>query len=152
MTEEEKRKKKQKIEENRAKKITGEAGQEGDEGENSQSSINIISSNNDHDNSDSNNNESEGNDVPVSLPTPVTSAPPLPAKPQAVVVGVIREGDSLPHKVRLDSNTRSTILISGGNECACGCSCVSWVSLSMLSPYFVPIKFSQAFLYCIMNI
>lgn len=102
MTEEEKRKKKQKIEENRAKKITGEVGQEGDEGENSQSSNsnNNMSSNNDNDNnSDSNNNESEGNDAPVSLPTPITSASPLPAKPQAVVVGVIREGDSLPLKV-----------------------------------------------------
>ncbi|XP_045130825.1 nuclear hormone receptor HR96-like [Portunus trituberculatus] len=94
MTDEEKKKKKQKIEENRARKM-GEVGHEDDDcddgGGNSQHS-------NNNSNDDNNNDNDGSNDVPVSLP-PTSSAMASLTKPQAVVVGVIREGDSLPSKV-----------------------------------------------------
>uniref|UniRef100_A0A0P4WMZ4 Nuclear receptor domain-containing protein n=1 Tax=Scylla olivacea TaxID=85551 RepID=A0A0P4WMZ4_SCYOL len=94
MTDEEKKKKKQKIEENRARKM-GEVGHEDDDcddgGGNSQHSNN--------NSNDNNNNDNDGsNDAPVSLP-PSSSAMASLTKPQAVVMGVIRDGDSLPPKV-----------------------------------------------------
>lgn len=102
MTDEEKKKKKQKIEENRARKL-GEAGHDDDDyddgGGNSQHSNN---------NNDNNNNDNDGsNDGPASLP-PSSPAVASLTKPQAVVVGVIREGDSLPPKVARTETEAST--------------------------------------------